>query len=77
MTKQMHLKSYCINYNAYKTDGAYYVKIISHTSPIKVRSCSSLKDIACWPIGILFNAKARHLNASFPAKLKIKGYIPQ
>lgn len=54
-----------------------YVKGRTRTKPMKVRSFSSLKEIVCWPIGILFNAKARHLKASFPAKLKIIRYRPQ
>lgn len=42
-----------------------------HTNPINVRSFSSSKERDCCPMGILFNAKARHLKVSFPAKLHI------
>lgn len=43
-----------------------------HTNPINVRSFSSSKERVCWPMGIHFKARARHLNVSFPAKLTDK-----
>lgn len=41
-----------------------------HTNPINVSSFSSSNERDCWPMGIFFSARAKHLKVSFPAKLK-------